>query len=441
MNPASSSRETGAPDLHRVSQPRSALARALGTRFKVDHVASVTLFCFLCFVMLAPLITVQLSPSEANGEGNALRQIVYVVIFGMACTCTGLARLPLKLTLVPVSVLVFLGWSLLSLTWAIDPGIAMRRLLLTVLIIFSIFLLMDRVGYERTVQLVRITLALTLLANYVSTFGWPTWAIHQATEDDPSIVGAWHGILVQKNFAGSVCALTIVFFALDASRIQFLLRSAVIAMATYFLYRTESKTSEALLVFSLFVGALSKKYSPRYRSLLCLSIALLIAAATLVAYQKWDVVSAPFDSEDALTGRVQIWPVLLDYWHDHWLLGSGFGSFWNIGTPEPITAYASGWVTEIASGHNGYIDLLVQTGLPGLVLAIFATLLAPAWRLISIEGLDPARRSLLIALVWFAVGHNLTESSIFDRDATVHVVLMLAIALLGSQARRGHAHA
>jgi O-antigen ligase len=131
---------------------------------------------------------------------------------------------------------------------------------------------------------------------------------------------------------------------------------------------------------------------------------------------------------------VQIWGVLLDFWKDHRLTGSGYGSFWNVRNPQPIYQYATGarsWIVHITSGHNGYIDLLVQTGLPGLALGLVATVLAPFRRLLTSVDVLPARRGLITAIVLFSVCHNLTESSIFDRDATVHVFLMLGVALLG----------
>jgi hypothetical protein len=51
------------------------------------------------------------------------------------------------------------------------------------------------------------------------------------------------------------------------------------------------------------------------------------------------------------------------------------------------------------------------------------------------QSLDRSRAGLLLACIWFCIGHNLTESSLFDRDATVHVFLMLSIALLRREAQ------
>jgi O-antigen ligase len=401
-------------------------------RFKTESVAIATLFCLLCFVLLAPLSTVHLSDGdvELTGEGNVFRQVFYGAAFGLALLCSRASTVSDRLRMVPVSILVALTWCAVSMIWAVDPSIAIRRFSLTAVIIFTVFPLVDKVGYEKTIVTLRIALVLMLAANLVAVLGWPISSIHQASEADPSIVGAWHGILPQKNFAGTVCAFAIMFFVFDAKRIGYLVRLAVIGAAAYFLYRSESKTSMILLLASLGIGGISFKYNPYNRPFLLLFLAVVASAAAIVSYEYWNVIAAPFDNEDTLTGRVQIWPLLLEYWHDHWLTGSGFGSFWNIGGTQPISAYTDGWVTEITSGHNGYIDLLVQIGLPGLTLVMFAAVLAPMWRFVSEKALDPTRRSLLVAVFCFTVGHNLTESSLFDRDATVHVFLILSIALL-----------
>jgi len=137
--------------------------------------------------------------------------------------------------------------------------------------------------------------------------------------------------------------------------------------------------------------------------------------------------------ESTLTGRVQIWPLLIEYWQDHKWFGSGFGSFWNIQGSQPIEGFTHGWISEIASAHNGFLDLVVQTGLPGLILAILATLIAPLYRLLSGTQIERSRACLLLAILCFCLGHNITESSLFDRDAVPQVFLMLGIGLLNAE--------
>jgi O-antigen ligase len=431
-----------------VSSPTlPAALPAASRRAGPEVVAEWTFLAMLAFGLLAPLLTGDLSVATgesqgSGGQGNLLRQGAYVLIFGLALVVSDVLRFPERLWSPPASVLAMLVWCGLSVTWALDPAVSVRRLLLTLIVIFTIFLLVPRAGYAATVRAVRRLLPVILVANYVAVLALPGFAIHRAASTiDPGLVGAWRGILMHKNLAGLVCAYTIIFFALDAASIRRAFRVAIVLAAAFFLYQSHSKTSMGFTAVSILVAALFTRYNPYYRVVAVVLGLLSVAMAALAAYLNWGVLSAPFQDETFLTGRVQIWPILFDFWKDHPLTGSGYGAFWDIRDPQPIYEYMSGypawqaWIADLTSAHNGYIDLLVQTGLPGLVLGVCATLLAPLWKVLTSLTLTRPRGSLLLATLLFSVCHNLTESSIFDRDATVNVFLMLAVALLGLEDR------
>ena len=83
-----------------------------------------------------------------------------------------------------------------------------------------------------------------------------------------------------------------------------------------------------------------------------------------------DALAVLLSDPGALSGRAQIWPLLISYSQQHPWTGAGFGSFWQIGDNSPIWELTDGWVAEIAShGHNGYLDLIVTIGYPGMLLA------------------------------------------------------------------------
>jgi O-antigen ligase len=409
-------------------------------------VAEWSFLAMLAFGMLSPLLTgdVSLVSGESQGsggQGNLLRQGVYVVIFGVALVVADVTRFPERLWSPPASVLAMLAWCGVTVPLAIHPGVSGRRLFLTVMVAQSVFLLVQRAGYDAVVGVVRRVTPVILLANYAAVLALPGFAIHHATTAiDPSIVGAWRGILMQKNFAGLVCAYTIIFFALDGGRIRWAVRGAVVVAAGFFLYQTQSKTSMGFTVASIGVAAVFTRYNPYYRVVALVFALLGVAFVGLAAYLNWEALSAPFHDEMFLTGRVQIWPVLLDFVRDHPLTGSGYGSFWDVPSPQPIEQYVpplpwKAWILDLTSGHNGYIDLLVQTGWPGMVLAICATILAPLWRFLTSLTLDRSRGGLLLACLLFSICHNLTESTVFDRDSPVQVFLMLTLALLGVETR------
>lgn len=371
-----------------------------------------------------------------SGQGNAFRQVAYLMVFMGALLAAGVLRSPRRVFAIPPEVVLVLLWCALSLSWAIQPGIAMRRLALTVMVVWSVFLLVRQAGYQRTILAFRLVLPVILVINFAAIFLMPTIGIHQTGEAlDPGLIGAWRGILGQKNYAGPVCALTILFFLFDGRSLHLSVRVALIAAASVFLVGTESKTSMGVLAASIAAGAGFRVYRPRYR-LLALHLATLALLTILVLAWTWrDTLLAPFSREDALTGRVQIWPVLLAYARDNGWRGAGYGSFWNIGEASPVYHYTLGWVSSLASGHNGYLDLLVQIGVPGLALVVLAVVVMPAWRFITERGLDRARGALLFSLFAFIVLHNGTESTLLDRDAALSLTLMAVIALLRVERR------
>lgn len=373
-----------------------------------------------------------------SGQGNAFRQLAYLMVFAGALLAAGVLRSPRRLFAIPPEILLVLLWCALSLGWAIEPGIAMRRLALTVMVVWSVFLLVRQAGYLLTVRAFRLVLPAILVINFAAVFAAPGIGVHQTGEAlDPGLIGAWRGILGQKNYAGPVSALTILFFLFDGRRLRPTLRLAILAAAAVFLVGTESKTSMGVLAVSIVAALVFRVYQPRYRLLVLHLVVLALVAIALLGWFWRDALLAPFSREDALTGRVQIWPVLLGYARDNWLLGSGYGSFWNIGETSPVYHYTLGWVSKLASGHNGYLDLLVQIGAPGLALVVIAVVLIPAWRFVTTQTLDRTRGALLFSLFSFVVLHNGTESTLFDRDAALSLTLMTVIALLRVERRAG----
>ncbi|QXT35524.1 O-antigen ligase family protein [Sphingomonas sanguinis] len=386
----------------------------------------------IIMTVLGPLMTYK--PEPFTGEGSPLRQICYFAILPVAIFAVRPLHRPERLLAVPWTLLVALGWCWLSLSWSIAPDIGIRRLLLTTIVIWTLFLTVESIGYERVMKVTRIVMVVTLAVNFLTVLAVPSFGIHQAAAaadaSDPGLVGDWRGMMLQKNFAGAACAFTLIMFMLDAGRIARWIRALVVVAAVVFLIKSGSKTSMGIAVLGIGIGFLYTRYNPAYRSLLIPALLIVSVTITLLLQIYWDDLIAPLSDQGAFTGRTQIWPPLFAYFQDHWFFGTGYGSFWNIGFGKsPIFTYSKGWVLHITQGHNGYLDLLVTIGLPGLLLVIFATIVVPIGRLLSSKTAPRGPGSVVLAMLIFAMGHNFTESSIFDRDAIVQTFLMLAVAL------------
>ena len=384
---------------------------------------------FVGFVLLGPYFSYRDAPTE--GEGNALRQVVYLALLAgsfLAARNRPADKAPLA---VPLSLKYLLLWCWLSLIWSIEPSIAVRRLVLTCVVIWTVFLIVDRLRFDRTVAVLQWVTSAFLLANFAAVLLAPDVGIHQMADPfDPGLVGDWRGVLVQKNFAGAVCAIAVLLFVLGGQGVNPLWRWLMVVGNLVFLWGTSSKTSMAILGVSLVAGWMFLRHDPRYRGFAILALAAIATTIAVLVQIYWAEITAPFDNQDALTGRVQIWPALFAYAQDHWLFGAGYGSFWNVGDDSPIFRYGKGWVTELGNAHSGYMDVLVQLGVIGLALTVAALLVIPLLSVIASPRVGGRRGALLVALLVFCAGHNGTETSLLERDAIVQVFLIFAIALI-----------
>jgi O-antigen ligase len=392
-----------------------------------QHLAKVTLIALMVLALLGPWMT-----TYNTGAQNTARQVGYGIVLVMSLAALRPWQHPERLLVVPWPLLLALAWCWLSAFWMLDPNVGIRRLVLTTIVIWSLFALVRQLGAEQSVAILRIMLAAVLAVNFAAVFLYPEIGKHPAADD--SMAGYWRGIMGHKNFAGVPCAIAILFFIFDADRVHRLIRIAVCAGAIVFLIMSGSKTSMGICVASVAVGLiftmLAKHYQQRqlaptaYAWLLLIIPAIIFVTMLLSPAYYLDLVSDPA----AFTGRTQIWAALIKAYVDRPWLGVGYGSFWDLGPSGPIFQYGRDWVTNMSEGHNSYLDFLVQIGMIGTLIMFYALLVWPTQRLLY--GGDHPARVLSAAIVVFCVGHSFTESQLFDRDALVQVFMMVAIGLL-----------
>lgn len=400
-------------------------------------IAALFALCYMSVIGFHPFALKE-KTIPATGDGDVGRQLLYFSAFLVTVAMS--LRQPGRLLALPVTLLIALGWCWLSLTWSLAPDIAVRRVGLTTIIIITVFRCVDDLGVARTLALLRILLVLTLLLNFLSVAFSPT-GIHRSSDLgaahgalDPGIVGSWRGVLPQKNFAGAVCAFTILLFLFDARQIHTVIRVAVVVLASFFLYRTNSKTSISLLGIAIVAGGFHAQMRGQWGRLLRTvtlpaTVTLgSVGVALLLFYL--DRIIAPLRRPEAFTGRMMIWPTTLAFFRDHPWGGAGFGSFWNIGPESPAYSYGRGWVTGLGNGHSGYFDLLAQIGAPGVILVLLAVMVVPLFRVITSKMVPGTTGALLLSMLLFSLLHNFTETSLLDRDAIVEVFMMLSLAMI-----------
>lgn len=389
-------------------------------------------FVALVLLVMFSLVTALSAAASAGGgeEGSAGRQAAFVLTTAMAVLGARPWLRPRALLCVPLPVVLALVVCLVSALWSPVPLIALRRLGLTVCIIWSLCIAVQELGYARVLLLMKGVLLMVLVANYVAVLAFPAIGMHTTdTDTDLGLVGDWRGVMGHKNVAGVVCAITLLIYGFDFKRRWVVVQVMTMLLAAVFLLFSQSKTSVAIVVLAAIIGVLftRTRFAARLYALPVLAVGGVLGMIWFNIYQ-YAFVQAVNDPR-TFTGRVLIWRALMNFIGDHFWLGTGYGSFWNVGDDGPIYRYASGWVTQISEGHNGYLDLACQLGVPLAGVVLVLLLAWPFARLILSPQSQGPRGGLLLALLVVCAGHNMTESSFLERDQVVEFALMLVIAL------------
>lgn len=390
---------------------------------------SAAVIVLMVLVLLGPIMT--FGGVNLTSEGTVEREIGYALTVALALYACFPKITRFSMVSIPVTTVIAFAWCFASVTWAIDPGSSIRRLGLTAAVAWTVFVLVRHSRYGTVVDGLRWSLVGAIIVSYLVVVIDPSIGLH--TMIDSAIPtakgGQWRGVLAHKNFAGAVCALCILLFVFDAKHLRTSVRAVVIIGAAFFLIQSQSKTSAGMLGLAALGGMMFETLSRRLR-------AYLIPITTLLGSLIWLATSAYADfltttvlNPTAFTGRGQIWSTLLLYAADNPVFGAGFGSFWNIQGTSPVFLYGQGYVTEITVGHSGYLDQLVTVGLPGLVLMVVAVMIWPFVKLLSAASLPGPAGALMVSLLMFCIGHNVTESGLFERDAIISTFLFFVTAL------------
>jgi len=394
--------------------------------------ASASLTLLLALVLLTPFIdmTDALSP-----EQRAYRLYGYglLLLLQIASTLARGWQASVRILITPVAAVI--AWFCLSLLWAQPLELAGRRLALLCLIYIGIFGSVCDLGYRRSISILRIMLALVLVINLLVVFAFPEFGTQTWRQLD-----LWRGIMAHKNFAGVLAAITIVVFAFDGAKIPLAVRAPVIALGVVFAYQSWSRTALVSLLMAIVVGGAIALMKPSTRASLSgqqatltkaawIGLAAILTIIVALTIQR-DFLLSLTDDASALSLRTSIWRPMLQFYLDTPLSGSGYGAYWDapVNLAEASAYSTQKWLREVDQGHNGYLDLLVQTGLPGLALALVAALVWPLTRFVQMNERMPQRAALVFGLITFVIIQNFAESTLFADDAIANAMFLVALA-------------
>ena len=150
---------------------------------------------------------------------------------------------------------------------------------------------------------------------------------------------------------------------------------------------SQSKTSLAYLLLASIAFPLVRSFqkNPSRRTRVVLAGALIFGVLATWTIFHWEDLVFSIGRDPTLTGRTELWALSLIWIREKPILGSGLEAFWgSYYGPAADFRIASGWL-EAPHAHNAYLNLWLDLGLIGVVLAIgsLATNLGKAIKLLK----------------------------------------------------------
>jgi exopolysaccharide production protein ExoQ len=347
-------------------------------------------------------------------EGTLFWQIAVLLLFGVGIVLQIGGQTPVRRLIAaagPIAPVMI--WVMLSVTWSDFPDFSIRRAVR--LIIEIITAILFAAAYRDQYKLLRViylSFAFILILD-VAFLGVPDISF--------TPIG-YAGVHFHKNMTGIFCLLALPVFLLAViDRRIFSLRivSVTLLLCCSMIFAISfSKTSLALAPICMIV-TICFIWTKRARSDVAIVATLIfvltaaIGAAILISVGV-DTLLIDTVGDSTLTGRDEIWQYALSRFWQSPIFGVGYGSLWNVGTYSVLQQELLRMSFIIREGHNGYIDVMTEVGMVGLLL-VALYLVATIYRLWErILCADVTRINFIAIFVFFAIVLiNFTETTFF----------------------------
>jgi O-antigen ligase len=366
------------------------------------------------------LILLDANPNAFIDVGINLDRLLRLLI-GMGALVIGLAYLPktYRLVLKPPAIflLVYVLFALLSTVYSATPGYTFE----TGMILFGFILFSAAAARVLTLKAALMTIAVSL-----GLFVALSWGVYLVLPE-AGRTSAWtllgyvyrlDGLTAHANILGRVVMLFLgaifLLFVYRYARLQLLIAPALLGLAT--LAFSDSRTSMLAFAAALMVFALRRL--PWLLILVCLA---MIAAVLYLLYLSWlgagtEVLEAlsrtgSADEIATLTGRTELWAVVVEKIKESPWLGYGYGASHFI-LSRDVTGF--GW--DHPHAHNMILQSLLNVGVIGTLFLV----LALTWQAEALVKRPAAFRDLLFILV---VITGLTEAAALRPEPNTLILL------------------
>lgn len=390
-----------------------------------------TVLCLLHYSggPLPVLISGGINEGEAQSSGGVDNSLILVVFFLTYVLFFFLLVARWKKVVYVLSkdrfIWALLGLVVLSILWSINPSKTISRIIaLTGTTMFGLYLA-TRYTMKEQLKLLTWTFGIAVVLSFVFAVALPKFGIMGGLH-----AGNWRGIYYHKNGLGLLMGLsTIIFFvqSLDARKKRWIVWSGCsLSVILLLLSTAKSSLTNCIIVLAICLTCHILRWNYDWMIPGFTGVATLGGSLYIWLTNNLETLLGSIGKDTSLTGRADIWPLVLNAIGKRPLQGYGFGAFWGAWNSEASKIwYASGW--PVPNSHNGFLDVLLQLGILGFLL------FALSFFVILIKSLLCIRHTTTSTWLWplvflsYMLLVNLGESTLMNQN-DLFWVLYVAIA-------------
>lgn len=429
--------------MNNTVSPRKTDAAPLTAAFSRSGVATAiaTILLTIAMVSFKPF---QPAATTIGDGGDIVNQLGFgslgaLSIFALA----SFAKPKIVSALFSPSFLLLLGFLLLSVFGAIDPSAAMRAASFTLIgmLTMATILAIPR-DADAFSTVIAVSGLFVIGLSFLGLIALPNVAMHTADSLEAEHAGLWRGVFTHKNIAGPVMACLsfggIYLFRRGWKPTGLLLFAA----AMIFMVNTGSKTTAGLVPLSILVVVLPSMFGMRLMTPILFALAIIgtgLGTLGIVFIEPLKQLAAANFPDLTYTGRTTLWEFAGEMIAERPWTGYGYISFWGTDTVTSTDQpFDRAWdVRGIVHGHNGYLDIAVIMGIPAMLVAVWAFLVAPLRDYMRI----PFRKEniflgdFFMMILLFTALNSFLESFFFRRADPVWLFFVFSVVGLRLVAR------
>jgi exopolysaccharide production protein ExoQ len=329
---------------------------------------------------------------------------------------------------------LLVGIAMASILWTVAPDITPRRsFLLLGTSLFGAYLAM-RFSLREQLQLFAGACGLVVLLSILFAIALPFYGVMSVQEGGVH-AGAWRGVMTHKNILGRVavlCSMVFMFTALGKPITEkkynwlfwvgYGLSFALILLCT-------SKTALITFIVLTITFLLYRSWRWNYSYLIPFTIGLVlfVGSGAILILDNLDIIGGAIGRDLTLTGRTDIWAVMLEKISERPLTGYGFNAFWRDWDSQVTAEVWRKLAWECPYGHNGIMDLLAELGIPGLVTFICSYMIA------FIKGVKLLRITRNVEGMWhlmfltYLLIYNVSESTLVATNSIYWILYVSTV--------------